>query len=222
VTTVVPADIPVTIPVVEPISAIVGKSLLHVPPEGDPVSVVVASSHTVVVPVIVAAGFTVTSIVLIQLVISLYVIVAVPAERPVTVPNGSTDATVPGVALQKRPLEAEVKVVVSPSHTSGVPVATAGSSLTVTCVVSIQPSADVYVIVTVRLGTPAGIGVTAVRKPVVRSTVAIVGSPLTHVPAPARSVSVDVDPSHRERIPPMGLSGFTVTNFVAKQPVGTV
>jgi len=58
----VPPDAtPVTIPDVEPTVACNGSLLVHVPPEGEELSVVVAPTHTVGLPVIaVGDAFTVT------------------------------------------------------------------------------------------------------------------------------------------------------------------
>lgn len=57
----VPADMPVTTPVAESIVAFEGLLLIHVPPGVAWLSVVVAPTHTLRVPVIAAvAAFTVT------------------------------------------------------------------------------------------------------------------------------------------------------------------
>jgi len=55
----VPAETPVTIPVEEPTVASEGLVLLHIPPP-DVDKVVVAPSHTIGVPVITGAIFTVS------------------------------------------------------------------------------------------------------------------------------------------------------------------
>lgn len=54
-----PAATPVTIPDEEPIVAVAGIALLHVPPPIDADSVLVPPVHTVVPPDITASGFTV-------------------------------------------------------------------------------------------------------------------------------------------------------------------
>jgi hypothetical protein len=59
--TVVPDVPPVTIPVREPIEAIAGLLLLHVPPAVISLNIVVRVGHTVVVPVI-AAGAAILTI----------------------------------------------------------------------------------------------------------------------------------------------------------------
>jgi hypothetical protein len=60
----VPADTPLTTPVDEPTVAIVVFPLLHVPGPTELVSVVVAPTHTFMLPVIVAGiGYTVTGII---------------------------------------------------------------------------------------------------------------------------------------------------------------
>lgn len=64
--TAVPAAMPVTVPVDGFTVAIDGLELLHVPPVGEPVSVLVELTHMVVVPEIVGSGLTVTTTVLTQ------------------------------------------------------------------------------------------------------------------------------------------------------------
>ncbi len=61
------ADMPVTMPVPKPMSAIAGVLLAHVPPDMGWVSVVVSPWHTLSVPTIAAgAGVTVTTLVAVQ------------------------------------------------------------------------------------------------------------------------------------------------------------
>lgn len=58
----VPAATPVTMPVPDPTVAVAVLPLVHVPPDGEELNVVVAPSHTVAVPVIApAALLTVTA-----------------------------------------------------------------------------------------------------------------------------------------------------------------
>ena len=122
---------PVTTPVDSPTVAIPVALLLHVPPPVPSVSVVVNPEHTVRVPLIaVGNGFTVTMAVCIQPVASVYVIVAVPPDPPVTMPVEPTVAL--PVLLHVPPLVASVSAVVSPTHTFIVPVIAAGSGFTVT------------------------------------------------------------------------------------------
>jgi hypothetical protein len=83
-------------------------------------------------------GFTVTTAVLIHPVGNVYVIVAVPATTPVTVPDDIV-ATAVLPLLQAPPAVALVRDVVVPGHKAIVPVIAAGSGLTVAVTVAIQP-----------------------------------------------------------------------------------
>ena len=66
--TAVPAATPLTTPVPEPTDAVPDALLVHTPPEGELLNVVVAPSHTVGTPVIApGALFTVTVFVATQL-----------------------------------------------------------------------------------------------------------------------------------------------------------
>ena len=138
----VPARTPVTMPAALMV-AFAGVADDHVPPAVAEASVVVSPSQTASVPAIAAGkACIVTAVVAIQPVGRVYVIVAVPASTPVTTPDASTAAFVlpelqvpPGVAL--------ARAVVSPSQTVIVPVIAAGSGLTVTSAVVMQPSAEV-------------------------------------------------------------------------------
>ena len=63
--TAVPAAMPVTVPVVDPIEAIPVAEELHVPPTGESLRFVVAPGHTVAVPEMVPGkGLTVTTVVI--------------------------------------------------------------------------------------------------------------------------------------------------------------
>ena len=87
----VPVDMPFTTPVAEPIVATAVLLLLHILAGVASLSVVEVAPQMVVVPVITAGnGFTVTGVVAVQLVPSLYVIVTVPADTPVTMPEEET------------------------------------------------------------------------------------------------------------------------------------
>jgi hypothetical protein len=67
VTLAVPADTPVSNPVVNPTLALPGNALTHVPPEISPVRVAVSPAHNIIVPLIVlGVPFTVTSTTLLQ------------------------------------------------------------------------------------------------------------------------------------------------------------
>ena len=65
-----------------------------------------------------------------------HVIVAVPAETPVTTPVPLIVATAALLLLQGTPVVASVSDVVPPAHTDNVPVIGAGSGVTVSTAVA--------------------------------------------------------------------------------------
>lgn len=141
----VPAVNPFTMPSAEPMVAIAGLLLAHVPPAGVEPSVVAEPAQIDAVPVItVGIGFTVTSRVVEQPVdVSVNVMVDVPALIPFTVvvvPGDVTAATL-GVLLAHVPLPAPVSPVVCPWHTIPLPVMAAGGVFTVIFLVAtfVQP-----------------------------------------------------------------------------------
>ena len=179
----VPAVLPVTIPVRLPILATNGEPLLHVPLPS--VSVVVVPAHSVTgVDGVMAAGraFTVTLAVVLH-VPMLYVIVAVPALAPDTVPL----TTVADVLLlvQLPPLVASVRTVVVPWQRTAVNglIAT-GELLTVTGLVTKQPDELVNVMVATPTPEPNTV-------PVELPTEAIELLLLLHVPEASASVVLD-------------------------------
>ena len=99
-----------------------------------PVKVVVEPMQTVCIPDTVGKAFTVTVLVAVQPLLSVYVIVAVPAATPVITPEAFTVAI--EVLLETYGLVAlgvpvPVKVVVEPIHTVCIP-DTVGKAFTVT------------------------------------------------------------------------------------------
>lgn len=134
---------PVTIPV-EPTVATDGVPLLHVPPAVASFNVVVKPTHTLAVPVI-ASGvvFTVILYVVKQLVPKVYVIIAVPAVNPVTVPEELMLPMDGALLLHVPPPVVSDKVVVNPVHTVVLPVIGFGRGLTVTTEVVVQPEGSV-------------------------------------------------------------------------------
>lgn len=106
-----PADTAVAIPEVEPIVATGSVLLLHVPPGVVLLSVVVLQNE--VTPVIGASGFTVSVTDATHPVITVYCIVVVPFDTPVTNPvTGSMVATVVLLLLHVPPVVALDRVVV--------------------------------------------------------------------------------------------------------------
>ena len=126
-----PAVIPVATPELEPIVAKVTSLLAHVPATVASVRLVVDPSHTFSVPPIAAGeGLTVTGVVILQPVLMVYVIVAVPAVPPVTTPEASIAAMARLLLLHVPPDDALLRVVVAPGHVVGVPVIDEGSGFT--------------------------------------------------------------------------------------------
>ena len=114
------------------------------------------------------------------------------------------------------PPVASLKVVARPAQTLAVPVIDDGKGFTVTTFEATQPVARVYVIADVPDATPV---ITPVEEPMV----AIVVTPLVHVPPPVASLRVVVKPAQTVAIPVIDDgNGLTVTITVAKQPVERV
>ena len=136
----VPALLPVTTPPVVMVATVVGL-IAHAPPAGVPVSVVLLPTHVAAVPVIgLGSGFTVTVVVRIHPVPSVYVIVVVPADSPFTTPVVVLITAVPGrLLVQVPPAGVLFKVVVLLAHTTGDPIINPGSGWMVTVVVVRQP-----------------------------------------------------------------------------------
>jgi hypothetical protein len=212
----VPADMPVTIPVVLAI-AMPTAPVLQIPPLAELLNEVVLPAQTVAVPVMVPAsgsGLTVTICVATavpQLFVTVYDIVAVPADTPVTTPLVLTVAIPEAPVLHVPPLTELLNVVVLPAQTVAMPVIApaSGSGLTVTiCVVTAVP--QLFVTVYDIIAVPADMPVTT---PLVL-TVAIPAVPVLQVPPLAELLSVVVLPAQTVAVPvivPASGSGLTVT-----------
>ena len=107
--------------------------------------VVVLPTHTDVIPVIGAGkGLTNSVVVAMQLVLKVYVIIAVPALTPDATPlKEPIVATAMLLLLHVPPIVASLSVVVLPTQTAVTPVIAAGSGLTVIIVVVRQPVPNV-------------------------------------------------------------------------------
>ena len=130
---VVPIATPLTIPVVEPISAIDELAVDQVPPAVVLDSVIVAPVQTTDTPVM-AAGEVVTVTLLVdEQPASIYEMLVTPANIPVTMP-----VVAPIVALDVKlldhvpPVELVVSVIVLPVHTLDNPLIDAGEGFIVT------------------------------------------------------------------------------------------
>jgi len=120
--------------------------LLQVPPVVSFDNVIAAPSHKLIVPVIAATignGLTVTIAVTIvvqpKTLVTLYVIVVVPADIPDTMPVEPIVAIEPSLRLHVPPVAVSARGVVEPAQTDIVPViaGTVGNGLTVTTAVAI-------------------------------------------------------------------------------------
>ena len=137
---VVPALRPVTTPAVDTVPT-AGVLLLHVPPVVVLVSVVVPFTQMLVIPVITAGnGFTVSTAVLRQPLVRLYVIVDVPPGAiPVATPvPRAIVATVVVPLIHVPPVGAPVRVVFVPAQMLSVPLMD-GVVFTVATAVTVQP-----------------------------------------------------------------------------------
>ena len=205
-----PPATPVTMPPADTL-ATEGVPLLHTPPGTVLVSSDVWPTQTFADPLIGAGnGFTVTIRTALQPVTgSVYIIVSRPALIPVTTPVAETVPIAGVVVLHAPPGVAEVKAAVRPIHTWPGPPMKAGTGLTVTVAVLIQPVPREYVISAV----PEAIPVTT---PVEASTEAMLGDALVHVPPGMVFVKVVVLFTHTVNGPVMAAGkGFTVTTLAA-------
>jgi hypothetical protein len=200
----VPALTPVTVPPV-PTVATAPLLLLHAPPEVASLSVVDEVAHTLNVPAIgTGVVFTVTVTVCLHPVAKAYVMIEVPNDTPVTVPDVPTVATLVLLLAQVPPAEASVRLMVEPTQTPVDPVITAGTGFTVNTLVFRQPVESAYVIMVV----PGEIPHTVPVLP----TLATPALLLAHVPPAVRSLRLEQDPTHTLSVPLISDgSGFTVT-----------
>jgi len=188
--------IPVTTPLAEPTVALAVLLQLQVPPLTAWLSVVIVPTHRLGLPLIVAGVvFTVTVVIAVHPELTLYVILAVPAPTPVTIPVvRPTVAFAVLLLLQVPPVVVLASVVVCPTHTLGLPVLPASPAFTVTIAVRVQLLPTVYVMMEV----PVAMGVTTpVEEPIVATEVV----PELQVPPVVVDVRVLVFPIHNDRDP---------------------
>ena len=211
----VPPDKPETTPVVAPIVATLVFPLAHVPPPDASLKAVVAPAHSMVVPVIPEGkALTVTVAEVLQpVVVNVYKIVDVPADRPVTNPDDEpTMAAVVLLLLQVPPPVPSLSGVALPTHTLSAPVIATGKALTVIVLTAKHPVVSTYVMVAVPLLIPLII-------PVVPPTETLVLL-LVHVPPAMPSLRVVDDPLHTLGVPVMAVGlGLMVATVLVLQPV---
>jgi len=212
----VPAEIPVTAPLVGSTVAC-ALVVLQEPPLSGSFSVVLRPAQTVAVPVIAdGKGLTTKEVDMIQPVGSVYVIFAVPFKLPITTPVELFTVATAVLSLLHVPDPPSVSPVVNPAHTFVAPPIGSGNGLTVKGVVRLQPVGNVYVIV----GDPAA---TPPTLPVLTSTVAVSGSLLLQVPVPSGSFSVVFNPTQTLVVPVIADgSGFTRKGAEVIQPGDTI
>jgi hypothetical protein len=225
VTTVVATQLPiaydiVAVPVATPVTtpdaftvALLVALLLHTPPLTVFPRLVVADTHTVVVPVMEVLGalFIVTILVATVPQLVEYDIVHVPAVRPLTTPAALTVALAVLLLLHVPNATLLLNVVVSPAQTLVVPVIVPGVVLIVTTAVAEQVPA-LYVIVAV----PARFPVTT---PVVAFTLAIRKLLLLQLPPLVALLNVEELPVQNDNTPEIASGAeFTVIVLVAAVP----
>ena len=136
---VVPAAIPLTLPLEDPMLAL-AELLVHTPPATELVSVVVAPTQTVGIPPMTeGAGLTVIIFVTPQPVGNVYDIAVAPVTTPVTTPVPEPTVAIPADALLHVPVLLLVAVIVAPTHTADGPAMGDGNGFTVIGVVREQP-----------------------------------------------------------------------------------
>jgi hypothetical protein len=135
---VVPAAMPYTSPVVASTVATAVFELLQVPVPISP-RVVTAPAHTKVAPKIVPGnGLTVTIEVEEQPLAFVKLMIAVPADTPVTRPDPGTTVATVVLPLLHVPIPPSLKVVVEATHTTPVPIMGPGIEFTVITAVTKQ------------------------------------------------------------------------------------
>ena len=202
---VLPAVIPVTLPVLLTV-AMVGSALVQVPPVVASLKVAVAPAQMVVVVPVIAAivGIAFTVFIAVTVVlqpvdpsVTLYPIVAVPAVRPVTMPDVLIVAVAGALLLQVPPGVASLRVVVLPAHSLAVPViaATAGPASVVNVVdaEAVQPAilVTLYIMVVLPIATGVTVADDELIEPLI---VATVTSVLPHTPPVVASFRIAVMP----------------------------
>ena len=137
-----PAETPNTTPVLTPTVATAVLPLLQLPPPAS-LSVIVEFTHTDDGPLIADGNGSTVSVMTDEQPVpdSLYTIVLMPADRPVTIPvSEPMEATVVLLLLHVPPAEVSLSATVAPIHTTVGPRITVGSGLTVTTLVTEHPT----------------------------------------------------------------------------------
>lgn len=204
-------------------SATPGLLVLQVPPgiaslsndvDGDSK----VAEHNCVSPVIGSGtGFTVILLVTVQPPPKVKMMVAPPADTPVTTPVVLPTLAMPGVVLSHVLVPAaSVRVMLLPTHTWVGPAMAGGIGLTVTVFVARQLCESVKMISVVPLLMPWA-------RPVIRSMVATPVTLLLQRPGPLASVYTLVPPIQINGLPTIAAgAGFTVISVLVAQPAAVV
>lgn len=134
------APVVVTTPLEEPI-VMSADPVLHVPPDGKPLNVVVPPlAHAVKIPVTdVGTAFTVSADTVVQPSVEVYVILVMPAATPVATPDVEPMVAKDGLLLTHvPPVGVLVSDVVAPTHMASVPAIALGNGLTVITFVALH------------------------------------------------------------------------------------
>jgi hypothetical protein len=186
--------------------ATVDEEVLHVPPVTELLKAVVAPGHMMSAPAMVPADaveLTVmvrVAVAVPQLPATVYDIVAVPVEPPVTTPDVLTEATDGAELLHTPPVIELLKAVVAPGHIMSVPVIVPADAVELTVIMRValavpQLPVTVYDIVVVPDATP-------VTTPDAL-TVATDAEEELHTPPPAVLARAVVDPAQTVAVPVM-------------------
>ena len=134
----VPGMPALAMPLVAPIDTTDALLVLHVPPVGTSVKVVVAPVHRADEPDMLPIGLTVIERLTVQLPMP-YTIVPVPPEIPVIMPVAEPIVKNDDEVLQTPPATPSVAVIWLPAHTVVGPPIAVGASFTVTVTCAEQP-----------------------------------------------------------------------------------
>jgi hypothetical protein len=207
-----PVAMPVNTPVDELTDANAGALTLHVPPETEQDRDIESPAQTFPGPVMVPASPTVSCIDTAQPDGSVYDMLVVPKEIPVTMPVPEPTVALAGSLLvQLPPAEVFARVTVVPGHTVVLPVIAEGAGRTVNTSEPMQPPDVVYDIRVV----PGATAVTIPLEEMVATDVLVDDQ----VPPDMVAVIVSDLPAHMA-IGPVNVivQPETVISLVAKQP----
>ena len=128
-------------PELDPTVAVPVIPLVHSPPVGEQLSVVVAPVQTVADPEMdPGVDVTVTGCTSKHPELKMYVIFATPAPMPVTTPVPDPTVARPGLLLSHVPPDGEeLNVIVAPTHTAEAPEIVEGAVFTVTVAIDSHP-----------------------------------------------------------------------------------